>query len=85
LLLAAKFFGNGHEIRLVRFQEAENRSQKRWVIDSAPKFVGPNSGQVEKTLRPTPIAERCGKGSEGERHRIIWYPGVHSLECTRAG
>ena len=67
------------------FQETQERGEKRRIIKTIPELAGPDSGQVEEALRPTLVAERCGKRSEGERDRIIWYPGGHGLECVRAG
>ena len=49
----------------MRFEEAQHRCQERWIIELGSKLIGPNSGQVEESLRPTLIAERCGKRSEG--------------------
>ena len=49
----------------MRFEESKDSRQKRWIIELGSKLVGPDSGQVEESLRPTLIAERCGKRSEG--------------------
>ena len=83
--LAAKLFGDGNEIGLMPFKKTEQRREHCRVVDPVPELLGPDSGQVEEALRPTIVAERCDKRSEGERHRIIWYPKVHSLKCARAG
>jgi hypothetical protein len=83
--LAAKFFRHGEQIGLMRFEEAQQSSEKGWIAHPAPQLVGPDSGQVEEPLRPTLGAERCGKRGKAERYWIIWYPGCHSLECARAG
>lgn len=49
----------------MRFEEAQDSREKRWIIKLRSKLAGPDSGQVEESLRPTFIAERCGKRSEG--------------------
>lgn len=67
------------------FEETQQRREKRRIIEAAPQLLSPDSGQVEEPLRPTFVAKRCGKRSERERDRIIWYPGGHSLECFESG
>ena len=69
----------------MRFQEAKHGGEKRRFAQPGPQLLSPDSGQVEEPLRPAIVAKRCDKRSEGERHWIIWYPKVHSLECARAG
>ena len=73
----------------MRLEEAQQGGEQRWIVEAAPELVGPDSGQIDKPLRPTLSTERCGKRSEGKRYRVpqgaIWYPGCHSLECVRAG
>jgi len=69
----------------VRLKKTQQCGKHCRVVDPAPELVGPDSGQVEEALRPAIVAKRCDKRSEGERHWIIWYPKVHSLECARAG
>lgn len=63
--LAAKLFRDGNQVRFVRFEKAEQCREHRRVVDPAPEFVGPDSGQVEEALRPTVVAERCDERSEG--------------------
>ena len=69
----------------MRFEETQQRREKRRVGCALPELFSPDSGQVEETLRPALVPKRCGKRSEGKRDRIIWYPGCHSLVCARAG
>ena len=83
--LAAKLLSYRNQIRLVSFEEAQQSGEQNWVINPASKLLSPDSGQVEEPLRPPFVAKRCRKRSEGERDRIIWYPGGHSLECFESG
>ena len=72
--LAAKLFRDRNKVGFMRLKKAEQGGQHCRVVEPAPELVGPDSGQVEEALRPTIVAKRCHKRSEGERHRIIWYP-----------
>jgi hypothetical protein len=83
--LDAKLLGDRKQIGLVGFEEAQQSGEQRRVAEPAPELLGPDSGQVEEALRPTLGAERCGKRSEGERDRIIWYPGCHGLQLCVMG
>lgn len=83
--LDAKFLGDRNQVRFVRFQKTQEGGKERRIAEPAPQLVSPDSGQIEEPLRPTLVTKRCGKRSEGERHRIIWYPGGHSLECFESG
>src|SRR3954462_14953557 len=73
------------QIRLVRLEKAQQRGQQMRIGGSAPELVGPDSGQVDESLRPTLAPKRCGKRSKGNGHRIVWYPGRHSLETAAVG
>ena len=67
------------------FEKTQQGRKERRVVEPASQLVSPDSGQVEEPLRPTFVANRCGKRSERERDGIIWYPGGHSLECFESG
>jgi hypothetical protein len=54
----AKLLRDDQEVRLMRFEEADQRREKRRLARSCAKLVRPNSGQVEKPLRPSPVAKR---------------------------
>ena len=69
----------------MRLQETQERSKKRGFAGSAAKLIRPNSGQVEQSLRPAVVAERCRKRGEGNHHRVIWRLGCHSLETAPSG
>ena len=55
-------FGDRQEIRLVRFEEPDQRSEKHRITGSGTKLICPDSGQVKEPPR-TPFV---GNGS-GER------------------
>jgi len=65
LRFRAKLLGHGNEVRLMRLEKMQDSGEQRRFAQPVATLVGPNSGQVEKALRPTLIAERCGKRSEG--------------------
>ena len=79
--LTAKLLGNGKQIGLVGFEETQKRSEKRGIAKSAPKLVSPDSGQVEKPLRPPLVLERCRERGEGNSRGIIWCWVRHGLSC----
>jgi hypothetical protein len=79
LRLAAKRFGNRQEVRLVRFEKAQQGSEQSRVANSSAQFLSPDSGQIEESLRPTLVAERCRQSGEGESHRIVWVCARHRL------
>ena len=81
--LHAKFLGDRQEIRLVRFEEAQQRGEQRRLAGTAAELIRPDSGQVEEPMRPPFVAERCRKRGEGERDRIGWTWGSHGLETAR--
>jgi hypothetical protein len=83
--LAAKLLSHGNQVWLVGFEETQQGGEKRRVVEPRPQLLSPDSGQVEEPLRPTFVAERCGKRSECKRDRIIWYPDGDSLECSELG
>jgi two-component system cell cycle response regulator DivK len=56
----------------VRFEETQQRGEKRRISGPGAKLVRPDSGQVEEPLRPPPAAERCGERGKGESNRIVW-------------
>ena len=53
-------------------EEAEERCQQLWLPRASAKLVSPDSGQVEEPLRPTVVAERCGKRAKRESDGVIW-------------
>jgi hypothetical protein len=81
LRLAAKLPRNGKQVRLVSFEEAQQRGEKRRIAQPVPELVGPDSGQVEKALRPTIVPERCRERGEGNSCGIIWCWVRHGLSC----
>jgi hypothetical protein len=54
----AKLLGHGDQVRLMRFEKADQRGKKRRLARPKPKLVRPDSGQVEEALRPALVAER---------------------------
>ena len=81
LRLAAKLLRNREQVRLMGFEEAQERGEKRRIVQPAPELVGPDSGQVEKALRPTFVPERCRERGEGNSRGIIWCWVRHGLSC----
>ena len=78
----ANLLRNGQQIGFVRFEKANERGEQRRVARLALQLVCPDSGQVEEPLRPTLLPERCRKRGKGKSNRVIWCPGVHSLETA---
>jgi hypothetical protein len=81
LWLAAKLLRDGKQIGLVGFEETQKRGEKRAIAEPAPELVSPDSGQVEKPLRPPLVLERCRERSEGNSRGIIWCWVRHGLSC----
>jgi hypothetical protein len=81
LRLAAKLLRNGKQVRLMGFEEAQQRGEKRRIVEAAPELLGPDSGQVEKPLPPTLVLERCRERGEGNSRGIIWCWVRHGLSC----
>ena len=70
--LAAKLPGNGKQVRLMRFEEPQQRGEKRRIVEPAPKLVRPDSGQVEEPLRAAFVGERRRERGKGESIGIVW-------------
>jgi hypothetical protein len=60
------------------FEKPKQRYKQVAIASSGSQLVSPDSGQIEESLRPTLIAERCGKRREGQGHWIVW-------DCARQG
>ena len=52
------------------FQEAEQAREQRRLPCPRPQLVSPDSGQIEKPLRPTLITERCRQRGESKNQGI---------------
>jgi len=76
----AKLLANDDKVRLMRFEEADERSQERGFGRPRPKLVCPDSGQVEEPLSPPLLANRCRKRGKRERKGIIWSPRKQDLD-----
>ena len=57
--LGANLLGNGNEVRFVRLEETEQGGEKSGLRGPTPELLSPDSGQIEKALRPALIDERC--------------------------
>jgi len=57
----AKLLSNGEQVRLVRFEEADQRREERGIAGPAPKLLCPDSGQLDEPLSPAGFPERCCK------------------------
>jgi hypothetical protein len=44
----------------MRLEETDQRRQKGGFADISSKFIRPDSGQIEETLRQIRFPERCG-------------------------
>jgi hypothetical protein len=55
----AKLLRNRDEIRLVRFQEADQRGKQRRLTRASAKLVCPDSGQVDEPPGPPRLTKRC--------------------------
>ena len=53
-------------------EEAKQSGEDLPVSRAGAQLIGPDSGQVEESLRPTLVTERCRQRDEGKRHRIVW-------------
>ena len=77
----SSLFRDQHQIRLVRFEEREQRRKQRWFAGAAAKLVCPDSGQVEEPAGPPLVGERCSESRERERMGIIWRRARHGLDA----
>ena len=48
----------------MRFQECQERREQDRIGRPLPQLLSPNSGQIEKTLRPARVTKRCRKRSK---------------------
>jgi hypothetical protein len=60
-------------------EEAQQSDKQIRVARASAQFLRPDSGQIEESLRPTLVAERCRQSGEGESHRIVWVCARHRL------
>ena len=69
----------------MRFEEAQQRREQRWIAGAGAKLASPDSGQVEEPVRPTRVAERCRECGYGKSREIPcgigWRIGEQSLTC----
>jgi len=56
----------------VSLEEAKQSGEEFRLSGAGAQLIGPDSGQVEESLRPTLVTERCRQRGEGKRHRIVW-------------
>ena len=63
----------------MRFEEAQQRAKEGGLGGSAAKLVSPDSGQVQETLRPALIPERCRKRRQGESDGVALVFAKQSL------
>jgi len=84
--LYANLLRNREQIGLVRLEECDQCRKQYRVVRPAPKFICPNSGQVEEPLRPPLVAKRCRKSGKGNDQRIaVWRLRVHRLDTAASG
>jgi hypothetical protein len=60
----SKLFRNIEQIRLVGFQEPQQRREQGRLARPRTQFIRPDSGQVEEPAGPAFVAERCGKRTQ---------------------
>jgi len=79
----AKLLRNGQKVGIVRLEETDERGKQPWFTRPGAKLVRPDSGQVEETVGPATIPERCRKSGKGQcvniLRGIIWRIGQQSL------
>jgi hypothetical protein len=68
----ANILGNGEQIRLVRFEEGDQRREEARLAGPAAKLVCPNSGQGEEPPSAPFVSERRSKRGKGESKRVVW-------------
>ena len=59
-----------NEVRFVAFEEAQQRGEERGLVGARAQLFRPDSGQIEKALRPTFVTKRLGQGGEGNNQGI---------------
>ena len=67
----AKLLCNCQKVRLVPLEETQKRSKQGRFPSPLSQLLGPDSGQIEETLRPSLIAERCCECSQRKGDRIV--------------
>ena len=66
----AKLLRNRNEVRLMRFEEAQQCHEQNWIVRACPQLASPDSGQFDEPLRPPLITKRCGKRTKRERRGV---------------
>ena len=74
--LAAKSLRDVDQIGLVRLKKAQDGCEQFRLPCPRAQLVSPDSGQIDKPLRPTLVTERCGKRAKRESDGVIWV-SVH--------
>ncbi len=70
---------NGEQVRLVGFEEADQRHQEFQIGRSRPEFVCPDSGQVEEPSGPPFVGHSRPQRHQRQSVRISWRVIAHSL------
>ena len=78
----AKLLGDGEEIRLVRFEEANERGEHGRFVDAAAKLACPDSGQVDEPMSPPRVTKRCRKRGKGKCLSIDWRIRTQALQSA---
>ena len=69
----------------MRFEEADQRRKQSRLAGARTKLVCVDSGQVEETLSPAPIAKRCAKRTKSNGNGVVWTWRVHDPRyCSKA-
>ena len=76
----ADLFSDTYEVRLMRFEESDQRGEERRVVRPAPKLVCPDSGQLEEPAGPAVVSERCSQCCKRKCLRIGWRLHGHRLD-----
>jgi two-component system cell cycle response regulator DivK len=69
--LHAKLLSDREQVRLMTFEESKGGHEKCRAGGAAAQLVSPDSGQIEKALRPPLVAERCRERRQRKRDRIM--------------
>ncbi len=75
----------------MRFEEAKQSREQIGIAGPAAQLIGPDSGQIEKALRPPFLAKRCRERGERKRdrimivaqHRLNDYRGLRGSELAK--
>ena len=66
----------------MRLEEFDDGYEKSRIACAAAELVRPDSGQIEKALRPALVPERCRKSGKGYGNSVDWSRRRHGLDTN---